>query len=106
MVVVRSAIEVDPQTAQVSIDSAGSDPIPHILDGIPIHLRDIRVYIDRPDFTLNPTSCEPFAVASTLSGSGARFSDPADEPAASATAPFQASNCCVARLPPRSCVCD
>ena len=47
------------QTAQVSIDSAGSDPIPHILDGIPLHLRDIRVYIDRPNFTLNPTSCEP-----------------------------------------------
>ena len=43
------------------VDSAGSDPIPHILDGIPLHLRDIRVYIDRPDFTLNPTSCDPFS---------------------------------------------
>ena len=69
-VVIRSAIRVDPRTAQVSIDSAGSDPIPHILDGIPLHLRDIRVYIDRPGFTLNPTSCDPFAVTSTLTGSG------------------------------------
>ena len=58
MIVVRSAIRVDPDSAQVSIDSAGSDPIPHILKGIPIHLRDIRVYIDRPNFTLNPTSCD------------------------------------------------
>ena len=70
IVVVRSAIRVDPHTAQVSIDSAGSDPIPHILDGIPLHLRDIRVYIDRPNFTLNPTTCDPFAVTSTLTGSG------------------------------------
>ena len=31
IVVVRSAIRVDPTTTQVSIDSAGSDPIPHIL---------------------------------------------------------------------------
>ncbi len=98
MVVVRSAIEVDPQTAQVSIDSAGSDPIPHIIDGIPIHLRDVRVYIDRPDFTLNPTSCARFSVASTLTGSGQRFADPADDTTASATSPFQAFNCGALRL--------
>jgi hypothetical protein len=92
-VVVRSAIDVNPQTAQVSIDSAGTDPIPHIIDGIPIHLRDIRVYIDRPGFTVNPTSCQPFAVVSTLTGSGARFSDPSDDTSATATAPYQAFNC-------------
>ena len=79
VVVVRSAIHVDPQSAQVSIDSAGSDPIPHIIDGIPIHLRDIRVYISRPAFTLNPTDCEPFQVASRLNGSGQSFGDPADD---------------------------
>ncbi len=59
VVVVRSAIRVDPRTAQVSIDSAGSDPIPHILKGIPLHLRDIRVYVDRANFTNTPTSCDP-----------------------------------------------
>ena len=58
VVIVRSAIRIDPDTAQASIDATGTDPIPHIIKGIPIHLRDIRVYIDRPDFTLNPTSCE------------------------------------------------
>ncbi len=41
-IVIRSAFEVDPRTAQLRIDSRGSDPIPHILDGIPLHLRDIR----------------------------------------------------------------
>ncbi len=93
VVVVRSAIEVDPRTARVSIDSTGSDPIPHIIDGIPIHLRDIRVYISRPNLTLNPTSCEPFSVASTLNGSGQRFGDPSDDSTAVATSPFQAFNC-------------
>lgn len=92
-IIVRSAIRADPNTARVWIDSAGSDPIPHILKGIPIHLRDVRVYIDRPNFTLNPTSCEPQALLSTLSGSGALFSDPADDPLASVPSHFQASFC-------------
>jgi hypothetical protein len=100
-IVVRSAIHVDPQTAQVSIDSAGSDPIPHILEGIPIHLRDIRVYIDRAHLTVNPTSCEPFALVSTLTGSGARFSDPSDDSAASVASHFQASNCSALGFEPR-----
>ncbi len=99
-IVIRSAIEVNPETAQVSIDSAGSDPIPHIIDGIPLHLRDIRVYIDRPDFTLNPTSCAPFSVTSTLTGSSVPFSNPSDI-AASATDPFQVSNCSALGFAPK-----
>jgi hypothetical protein len=93
VVVVRSAIRVDPQSAQVSIDSAGSDPIPHIIDGIPIHLRDIRVYISRPNFTLNPTSCQPYSVSSQLNGAGVDFGNPADDVTATAPSPYQASNC-------------
>ncbi|HEX4669368.1 MAG TPA: hypothetical protein VH275_05280 [Solirubrobacterales bacterium] len=93
VVIVRSAIHVDPQSAQVSIDSAGSDPIPHIIDGIPIHLRDVRVYIDRPETTLNPTSCEASTLASSLNGSGASFASPGDDSTTTATAPFQAFNC-------------
>jgi len=93
VVVVRSAIHVDPEDAQVSIDSAGSDPIPHILDGIPIHLRDVRVYIDRPETMVNPTSCERSSLASTLGGSGAAFGDPGDDTTASASVPFQAFDC-------------
>lgn len=93
VIIVRSAIRVDPVTAQVSIDSAGSDPIPHIIKGIPLHLRDIRIYIDRPQFMLNPTSCERFATTSTLNGSGAVFSNPADDSLADVSNPFQVSFC-------------
>jgi hypothetical protein len=100
-VVIRSAIEVDRRSARVSVDSAGSDPIPHILQGIPLHLRDIRVYIDRPNFTLNPTSCDPFTITSALSGSGARFSDPSDDSTASASNPFQVAFCSSLGFKPR-----
>jgi hypothetical protein len=93
VVVVRSAIHIDPENAQVSIDSADSDPIPHIIDGIPIHLRDIRVYIDRPETTLNPTSCERSSLVSMLGGSGASFGDPGDDTRATGTALFQAFDC-------------
>ena len=67
-VVVRFALKINPETAEVSVDGQGSDPIPHIVDGIPIHLRDIRSYVDRPKFTLNPTGCEPTSTASTVLG--------------------------------------
>ncbi len=92
VIVIRSAIDVNPETAQVSLNSAGSDPIPHIRDGIPLHLRDIRVYISRKDFTLNPTSCEPFQASSTMNGSSPPFTNP-DDIAATATGLYQASNC-------------
>lgn len=101
VIIVRSAIRVDPLTAQVSIDSAGSDPIPHIIKGIPLHLRDVRVYIDRPEFTLNPTSCEPFATTSLLHGSGTEFSNPADDTSATISNPFQVSFCSSLDFAPR-----
>jgi hypothetical protein len=93
VVIVRSGIRVHPRTAQVSIDSSGADPIPHIIGGIPIHLRDIRAYIDRPQFTVNPTNCDPLILDSTLTGAGADLTSSADDAPAGASAPFQVSNC-------------
>ncbi|HEX7245670.1 MAG TPA: hypothetical protein VF245_08915 [Solirubrobacterales bacterium] len=58
-VVVRTALRVDPETTRIT---AVSDPLPTVLHGIPLDLRDVRVEIDRPDFTLNPTDCDPMAV--------------------------------------------
>jgi hypothetical protein len=59
-VVVRSALFVDENTAQITVKS---DPIPTILAGIPLDVRSITVKIDRSNFTLNPTSCEVMAVS-------------------------------------------
>jgi hypothetical protein len=53
-VVIRSALYLDPTTAQVRVVS---DPLPTILDGVPIDLRSVAVRAVRPNFSLNPTSC-------------------------------------------------
>jgi uncharacterized repeat protein (TIGR01451 family) len=53
-VVNRSALYLDPETAQAR---AVSDPLPQILDGVPVDLRSVSLQLDRPSFTLNPTSC-------------------------------------------------
>ncbi|HTT93888.1 MAG TPA: hypothetical protein VMF55_04400 [Solirubrobacterales bacterium] len=92
-IVIRSAFQIGPLTAQLRIDPGASDPIPHILGGVPLHLRDVRIYIDRPEFTHNPTSCEPSRLESTLTGSGADFGSAADDQSASATSYFQLLNC-------------
>jgi hypothetical protein len=55
-VAVRTALYVNETTAQIH---AVSDPIPSILAGIPLDVRSIALNMNRPNFTLNPTSCEP-----------------------------------------------
>jgi hypothetical protein len=99
-VVIRFALRVNPTTAQVEIDSSGSDPIPHIIDGIVVHVRDIHVYVDRPDFTVNPTSCDPMSIADTITGAGADPSNPADQASVSVNSPFQAADCASLRFKP------
>jgi hypothetical protein len=92
-VVVREALKINPETAEVFIDATGSDPIPHIIKGIPVHVRDIRVYVDKPDFVLNPTSCAKTSTASTVLGSGHDFGSEADDQPVTVTSPFQAADC-------------
>jgi hypothetical protein len=65
-VAVRNTINVDPTTTQVSVKS---DPLPQILEGIPISYRDIRVDVNRGGFMLNPTSCDPTEVEGTIGSS-------------------------------------
>ena len=81
-VVVRSALNVDPVTTQIT---ASSDPLPQILKGVPVSYRDLRIEINRPDFTLNPTSCDAKKVVGSFAGAAGASANP--------TAPFQAVNC-------------
>lgn len=74
-VVVRAAIQVDPETTQIT---AKSDPIPSILEGIPLNVRSIALRMDRPHFTLNPTDCEAMSVtaaAVSVLGQAAQLSN-------------------------------
>lgn len=100
-VVVRQALQVNRRTAEVRVDSAASDPIPHILAGIPLRVRDIRVHVDRSKFTLNPTSCNPFEVAAEVWGGGNDAFTAADDAPVSLAERFQAANCSRLGFKPR-----
>lgn len=75
VVAVRSGVYVNPETAQVTV---GSDPLPQILQGIPVSYRDIHVGINRPAFTLNPTNCERKTVTSSVRSSQGKSASPSD----------------------------
>lgn len=81
-VVVRSAIMVDPATARVTV---ASDPLPQIVGGVPLRLRSVAINLDRKEFTLNPTNCDPFSVQTSLGGDEGATAGP--------SAGFQVANC-------------
>lgn len=100
-VAVREALEINPETAEVFIDATGSDPIPHILDGVATHIRDLRTYVDRSNFTLNPTDCDRTSTASTVLGSGLDFASAADDNPITVATPFQAADCAALPFEPK-----
>lgn len=59
---VRAAVQVN-RDATLSVVS---DPLPTMLQGIPLRLRDIRLSFDRPGFMINPTSCAPTSIVGTV----------------------------------------
>jgi hypothetical protein len=81
-VITRVALQVNESTTQVT---AVADPLPQILDGVPLEYRSISVSIDRPGFVVNPTNCQPKKVTATIGGSeGAN---------AALSAPYQVGDC-------------
>jgi hypothetical protein len=89
-VVVRAAIHVDPNSAQVTV---ASDQLPTIVGGIPLRIREVKVVLDRPNFTLNPTNCDPFAMGTTIDGE--------EGGSASPSVPYQVTNCASMPFGPR-----
>jgi hypothetical protein len=89
-VVVRTPLYVNSETAQIR---AVSDPLPQIIEGVPLDIRSISLRLDRPDFTLNPTSCEPTQVAGSVT--------PALGSAAGLSSPFQVGGCRALKFAPK-----
>ncbi|WCB96752.1 hypothetical protein DSM104299_05520 [Baekduia alba] len=67
VVVVRAGIYVDRTDAHVTVKS---DPLPTIIQGIPLRLRQVSLSIDRPKFMFNPTSCKPSGVFGSFGALG------------------------------------
>ncbi len=75
-VVVRSTINIDPHTAAVTVTA---DPLPQIVDGVPLRLRKVNVNINRSGFMVNPTSCSAQQISATLNsaqGGSAQVASP------------------------------
>jgi streptogramin lyase len=81
-VVVRARIMVDPHTGQVT---AISDPMPVMLQGVPLDVRTIHVEVDNPNFVFNPTNCHELHVDSTIGS--------AEGASAAVSSRFQAAHC-------------
>ncbi len=64
--VVRNKLDVDPRTAQIGVES---DPLPQILHGIPLKIRDLRVNVNREGFMLSPTDCSEKQINAEIQGS-------------------------------------
>jgi hypothetical protein len=90
MVVVRQAIHVDPVDAHITVIS---DPLPVMVKGVPVRLRSINVDVNRPGFTLNPTSCGPKQIKATMVSTAGAIHQ--------ATQHFQVGDCQALRLRPR-----
>ena len=99
-VVVHEALTVDPETAEVKADGSHSEPIPHMLKGIPAKVREVRVQVDRPNFMLNPTSCAVKQAKATLFGSYLDVFSPADDSQVTLTQRYQAANCAALKFKP------
>jgi hypothetical protein len=89
-VVVRAQIFIDPHTAALTVKS---DPLPTMLDGIPLQLKVVNVTIDRPEFMFGPTNCSKLQITGTLASS-----EGLSAPVAS---PFQVTNCASLAFKPK-----
>jgi hypothetical protein len=95
-VLVRAKIEVNPETAGLTIvsDPPGSpDAIPTSIEGIPLEIQHVNVTTTRSAFQFNPTNCAKMEVVGNL------FS--AEGGADTIRVPFQVTNCAALKFQPK-----
>ncbi|HUC08629.1 MAG TPA: hypothetical protein VMR96_11140 [Solirubrobacterales bacterium] len=97
-VVVRAALFVDPESAQVK---AVSDPFPTVLHGVILRVRDVRLRVDRPETTINPTDCSAMSIAGLMTGVGGDLHSTTDDTFFRTAFPFQVGSCASLFFKPR-----
>jgi hypothetical protein len=90
VVVVRSELAVDPETAQATVKA---DPLPQFFEGVGIAYRHLHAVIDRPNFSLNPTNCEELAVTSDVASTQGAVAHPSSR--------FQVDGCQALKFKPK-----
>jgi hypothetical protein len=94
-VIVRAKVDVDQETAALTIttDNEGPYKIPTIIDGIPLQIKHVNVDINRPGFTFNATNCSPLQITGTLTSTEGSQS--------ALSVPYQITNCAVLAFKPK-----
>ncbi len=88
--VVRSAVQIDRHTAVLKVVA---DPLPRILEGVPLQVRVINVTLDRKRFMVNPTNCSPMKISGRISSTEGTVAD--------VSSPFQVDDCDALTLRPK-----
>jgi hypothetical protein len=89
-VVVRSGLGLDPDTNRAVVKA---DPLPRFFEGVGLAYRSLRVVVDRPRFSLNPTDCRVMKVGSDVYSTRGTVAHP--------TSRFQVDGCKRLRFKPR-----
>jgi hypothetical protein len=97
-VVVRIALNVNPETTQIN---AVSDVIPDIMGGVRLDIRAIDVDIDRPGFMHNPTNCNAKSIDGTINGGGSNPADPAAFSSYPLSTPYLTTECDALEFKPK-----
>ncbi|MDX6625745.1 MAG: hypothetical protein QOE56_734 [Solirubrobacterales bacterium] len=97
-VVVRVAVNVNPETAQIN---AVSDLIPNVFGGVKLDIRSIDFNIDRNQFMKNPTNCAAQANSGTINGGGANPANPAAFSSYPFSDPYAATGCDSLKFKPK-----
>lgn len=90
VVVVRAAVNVDPHTAALTVTS---EPLPQILQGVPLNIRAVNVTLDRERFIFNPTNCDPLTIQASMTAALGASSQVSTH--------FQATNCAALSFHPK-----
>jgi DNA-binding beta-propeller fold protein YncE len=95
-VVVRGKIELNPETAAITITSnppGSPDSIPTSIEGIPLEIQHVNATTTRGDFQFNPTNCSKMALTGTVQLNEGGSS--------TISTPFQVTNCAALGFAPK-----
>ncbi len=95
-VLVRGKIELNPQTAAITITSnppGTPDSIPTSIEGIPLEIQHVNATTTRGNFQFNPTNCSKMALTGTVQLNEGGSS--------TISTPFQVTNCAALKFEPK-----
>ncbi|HUN79771.1 MAG TPA: hypothetical protein VMU32_12665 [Solirubrobacteraceae bacterium] len=94
---VRARIEINPQTSALTVTTG---ELPQEVSGVPTDLREVDAVIERPEFMVNPTNCDPQEFSGTAYGTAPPGQS---EPDASASigSHFQVGACQALKFEPK-----